>query len=402
MTLISALEDCAWVCWKDLKEFSRSKDQVVMLVLYPLLFMVIFGFIFPNSNTVANQPIAVANLDGTNNGSIGYAIYDALNATNNTNGVPYFALKNATNTSEAAAFDSIKSEIQNKQIVAGIIIPANLTECVENGTECNITVITDQANPQMSLEMQSILSQVISYLGTSIAQKEVNATLLHFSVNPINVTPLGIHFQGLIPGNPSYFDFLAPGVLAIVIIFVLATGFPRTISYEKDIGTMDGLIMTPIPKSSIILGKTLAQTIKGLLQGLIALLVAVYIFGAVVNGSIALVFLVLFLCIFSFAGVFLLISSFADNETTATAVTTMISMPMMFLSGVFFPISQMPAWLQPLCNVLPMTYAVSALQKVMLLGAPISAIVPEIIYLIVFGTVFMILALFTFRRVMSR
>src|SRR5271157_3637637 len=383
MTVKTALGDSAWICWKDLKEFSRSKDQMVMLVFYPLLFMLMFGFIFPNSNSVAKQPIAVANLDGVNNGSIGYIVYDALNATNNTNEVPYFALNNATNASESAAFDSIKGEIQSKQIVAGIIIPANLTACIKNGTECNITVITDQTNPQMSLEMQNILSQVISNLGTYIAQEEVNATLLHFSITPINIAPLGVNYQGLIPGNPTYFDFLAPGVLAIVIVFVLATGIPRAISYEKDTGTLDGLLAAPIGKISIILGKTLAQTVKGHLQGLIALLVAVYIFGAVINGSVALVFLILLLCIFSFAGLFLIISSFADNETTANAVTSVISMPMMFLSGVFFPISQMPAWLQPICNVLPLTYAASALQKVMLLGAPIGAIFPEIIYLAV-------------------
>ncbi len=191
MTLKSALGDCGWICWKDLKEFGRSKDQVVVLVLYPILFMVIFGFIFPNNSNVTNQPIAVANLDGANNGIIGNVIYNGLSSINNTNGAHYFALNNATNTSESAAFDNIKNEIQNKQIIAGIIIPANLTECVENGTQCNITIITDQSDPQMSLEMQSILSQVISYLGTYIAQMEVNATaqLLHF--NPINVAAIG-------------------------------------------------------------------------------------------------------------------------------------------------------------------------------------------------------------------
>jgi ABC-2 type transport system permease protein len=226
--------------------------------------------------------------------------------------------------------------------------------------------------------------------------------MLHFSINPINVAPLGVNFQGLIPGNPTYFDFLAPGVLAIVVIFVLANGFPRAISYEKDTGTLDGLLVAPISQFSIIVGKTVAQSVKGFLQGLIALLVAVYLFGAVVSGSILLVFLILLLCIFSFAGIFLLISCFADNETTSVAITTMISLPMMFLSGVFFPISQMPTWLQPVCNLLPLTYGASALQKVMLLGAPITAIVPEITYMVIFGTVFLILAFAVFKKVMTR
>lgn len=402
MTVKTSLSDSIWICWKDLREFSRSKDQIIVLILYPILFMVIFGFIFPNNNTLTNQPIAVANMDGENNGSFGYLVYNALKATNNTNGDPFFALSNATTTSESAAFNYIKSEIQSNTIMAGIIIPANLTGCIKNGTKCNIIAITDQTNPQMSLVMQDILSQVIAYLGTYIAQGEVNATLLHFSIKNINVAPLGVGFVSLFSGNPTYFDFLAPGVLAMVVLFTLLMGFPRTISYEKDTGTLDGMLVSPINKSSIIFGKTLGQTIKGLIQGLIALLVAIYLFGVVINGSIALIFLILLLCIYSFAGALILISSFADNETTANAIVTVISFPMMFLSGVFFPISQMPAWLQPICKALPLSYAVTALQKVMLLGAGISTIVPDIIYMVIFGTIFMILALFTFRKVMSR
>ena len=69
-----------------------QQKQVVVLVLYPILFMVIFGFIFPNNSNVTNQPIAVANLDGANNGIIGNVIYNGLSSINNTNGAHYFAL----------------------------------------------------------------------------------------------------------------------------------------------------------------------------------------------------------------------------------------------------------------------------------------------------------------------
>ena len=117
MTVKATLKDSSWICVKDLVEFRRSKDQLAMLVLMPLVWMVLFGFIFPSNNTVTNQPISVANVDGANNGTLGYMVYDALKNTNNTNGVPYFALSNATNTSESTAFDDIKNEIQNNTIM---------------------------------------------------------------------------------------------------------------------------------------------------------------------------------------------------------------------------------------------------------------------------------------------
>ena len=188
----------------------------------------------------------------------------------------------------------------------------------------------------------------------------------------------------------------------MVVMYAIMTGFPRAISYERDIGTLDGLLVTPINKFAIILGKTLAQTIRGLIQGVIALIVAIFLFGVVINGSVGLVFLVLFLCIFSFAGLGILISSFASNETTATTAMTLVAFPMMFLSGVFFPISQMPAFLQPIAKVLPLTYATSALRKVMLLGTELLGIVPEIIYMAIFGVVFLIIAFPLFKKVMKR
>ena len=99
--------------------------------------------------------------------------------------------------------------------------------------------------------------------------------------------------QGVVSGNPSYFDFIAPGIMAMTVMMSVMTGLPVAISQEKEIGTMDGMMVAPINRLSILLGKTMAQTARGLIQGVIILALAIGLFGVAIQGSILLVFALL-------------------------------------------------------------------------------------------------------------
>jgi ABC-2 type transport system permease protein len=165
---------------------------------------------------------------------------------------------------------------------------------------------------------------------------------------------------------------------------------------------MDGMMVAPINRLSIILGKTLGQTARGLLQGVIILALAIWLFGVVVQGSLLLVFGLLLLGVFSFVGLGIVITSFAKDQQTATMLMTTLIFPMMFLSGVFFPIQQMPWYMQDISKVLPLTYASSALRKVMVLGAGVPAITTELTVMVAFGAVMTAIAVPVFRRAMTR
>ena len=162
------------------------------------------------------------------------------------------------------------------------------------------------------------------------------------------------------------------------------------------------MLVAPTSRWAIIFGKVSSQSIRGLIQGFVILALAVAIFGVVIHGSILLVILLIILTVFSFVGLGILITSFADKEETATMVMMTLMFPMMFLSGVFFPIQQMPGFMQTISHFLPLTYASDALRKVMVLGAGIPQISNELIILIVFGVVMIAIALPVFRRMMTR
>jgi ABC-2 type transport system permease protein len=208
--------------------------------------------------------------------------------------------------------------------------------------------------------------------------------------------------KGTVPGNLNYFSFVAPGMLMMIVMMGAMTGIPRAISHEKEIGTFDGILAAPVSEISIIMGKTIAQTVRGFIQGIVVMILAVLVFGVTIQGSILLTIATLLLGIFSFIGLGILLTSLSNNEETATILMTVLQFPMMFLTGVFFPIQQMPWFMQDLSKFLPLTYAISAMRKVMIMGAGITDVIPEVTILVIFGAIMLLIAIPVFRRSMTR
>jgi len=392
MGLKNVIRHSAWICWKDLLEFSRSKLRLIMLVLMPLFMMVMVGFIFPSGNSISDTPIALVNND---TGTLGSSFLSQLETINNKSGMMQL--------SSAQDFNDIKTQLQNNDISGGIIIPENFSQNIRAGKQGIITIVIDQSNPQMSLAIQGVLTKTIEAMGKQTAIYNLNNTF-HVSITTATsmITPYVIESKGIVPGEPNYFQFVAPGIIAMVVMMALMTGLPHAISYEKDMGTLDGMLAAPINRLSIILGKVMAQTVRGMIQGFIILILAVVLFGVIIEGNILLVIFLILLTVFSFVGLGILITSFTENEETATMVMMTLMFPMMFLSGVFFPLQQMPWYMQGLAKFLPLTYATTALRKVMVLGADFSSVGTEVLILVAFGIVLLAIAVPMFKQAMSK
>ena len=385
------------IAWKDLMELFRNRMGLVLLILMPLFMMAMVGFIFPSStSSLSNVPIALANEDtGFGGYSLSSTFVMTLNTINENTGM--MTIANASN------LDDIREMIQTGNAEGGIIISSDFTSSIMNGQQGTITIVTDQSNPQMSAMIQTVLNQVFEQMGTALAQQNIAEQL---GIDPSSalavVKPYNIQVQGSIEGEFSYFDFIAPGIMAMTVMMSVMTGLPAAISQEREVGTLDGMMVAPINRLSVILGKTLAQMARGILQGVLILVLAIAVFGVTVHGSIFLVFALLLLGVFSFVGLGVVLTSFAKDQETAVMMMTTIMFPMMFLSGVFFPIEQMPWFMQSISKFLPLTYVADSLRKVMVLGADIPAISTELSILIIFGVVMTAIAVPVFKRAMTR
>ena len=386
------------IAWKDLMELFRNRLGLIMLVLMPIFMMSMVGFIYPSNNSLSNVPIALANEDlGFGNSTVASQTFiTILQQINNSTDM--------MTLSNVSSLDEIRSLVQKGEVDGGIVIPSNFTSSIMSGDQGTVIIVTDQSNPQISAAMQAVLNGVFDQMGTMLAQQRVQSLnpAINASTALAIVKPYDIKTEGAVSGHSSYFDFIAPGIMAMTVMMSVMTGLPAAISQEKEVGTLDGMMVAPINRLSIILGKTLAQTARGLLQGILILALSVILFGVNIQGNILLVFGLLLLGVFSFVGLGVVITSFAKDQETAMMLMMTLMFPMMFLSGVFFPIQQMPWYMQGVSKFLPLTYASTALRKVMVLGAGIPEIATELTVLIVFGVVMTAIAVPVFRRMMTR
>jgi ABC-2 type transport system permease protein len=397
MTAKTILQHSYKIAKKDLTELFRNRLGLVLLIVMPLFMMVMVGFIYPSNGTISDLQVGLVNEDSGFNGDF---------MSNTTHGgfiQSLEAINNQTHLLEMTSVSSmadLKDKVQRGELQGGIVIPSNYSQSMLTGQQSTLIIVTDESNPQISATIQAALSNVLNVISQQIALH--NVASLNATNSLAVIQPFNVQTQGVVSGNPSYFDFIAPGIMAMTVMMSVMTGLPVAISQEKEIGTMDGMMVAPVNRLSILLGKTGAQTTRGLLQGVIILGLAIGIFGVVIQGSILLVFALLLLGVFSFVGLGIVITSFTKDQETAQMLMMTLMFPMMFLSGVFFPIQQMPWYMQTISQFLPLTYASDALRKVMVLGAGIPQISTDLIVLIVFGIVMIAIALPVFRRMMTR
>ena len=394
MDVMKILKDSYHVMAKDMLEFRRNRIQLAFLFIMPLIFLVMTGFIFPSGSTQHNMPVGLVNLDQGQSSNEFIAQLEAMNKN-----ASYMNLENFNSVNDA------KTAINQGKIYGAFIIPQGFTSNLTRGQSANVIIYVDNSNPQVATQIQSVASNTIN--GLNGVQAETNVLQLSKETNqPVNpqsvVFPYTPNIQTTIPGQTNYFNFLAPGLMIMIVMMAVMTGIPEAISKEKEMGTFDGMLSAPVNQLSIILGKTTALCTRGFIQAIIVLLLAIVIFGVTIQGSILLTFIMLLLGIFSFIGLGIMAISMAGDQGTGTMIVNLLMFPMMFLGGVFFPIQQMPWIMQDISHFIPLTYAADAMRKIMLLNAGVSDVFTDMLILIAFGVVTMAIALPLFRRSMTK
>jgi ABC-2 type transport system permease protein len=398
MDPVKMLKDSYHIMHKDLLGLTRNRMSLAALFIMPIAFLVMFGFIFPGASTASHMPVGVVDLD---NGQESSAFISQLNAMNNAN-------NKTMNLQNFTSVDTAKTQINQGKLSGIFIIPSGFTYNMTHGQQGKVIVYEDNSNPQMSTQMEAISAGTVSGLNSQLAQQNVmkmtNSTnqTANAQTAVVILYPYSASIQKAIPGQTNYFDFLAPGLMIMIVMMTVMTGIPEAISKEKEIGTFDGMLSAPINQVSIILGKTAALCVRGFGQAILILLLAVLFFGVTIQGSIILAFFMLLLGIFSFIGIGIVAVSMSEDQASGTMIVNLLMFPMMFLAGIFYPLQQMPWFMQDISQLIPLTYAADAMRKIMLLNANLGDVMTQILILVGFGIVTMAIAIPLFRKSMTR
>jgi len=400
MGIIKTLNDSYYVFIKEMIEFKNNRMELATLAIMPLIFLVMFGFIFPSGGSHENVQMGLVNLDqgaGSNEFITQMETLNSQLATNKNSS--YMSFNNYSSVASA------KTAISQGKIHGAFVIPPGFSNNVTNKEPGNVFIYVDNSNPQNAASIEQVSLGTMSGLNGVLA--DANVLNLSSTSNPVInpqavIEPYSPNIVTTIPGSTNYFNFLAPGLMVMIGMMAVMIGIPEAISKEKEMGTFDGMLSAPINHLSVLLGKTVALSLRGLIQVIFVLIFAVLLFGVTIQGNLLLAFLMVVLGIFSFIGIGIMAVSMAGSQGTGTVIMNLIMFPMMFLSGIFFPVSQMPWFMQTISNIIPLTYAADAMRKIMLLNANVADVSTDIIILVAFGVITMLIALPLFSKSMKQ
>jgi len=341
----------------DLRLFGRGYlRNIVGLffgIIFPVIIISLFGAIFAGSGGavtiyVQNQDRGPFNLPITD---IATPFINALNGTN-VNGT----LLNA-NTTWPITVQLVDPSLNFSRYLAdhsasdGVMIPENFSLNYIAGQPFNITVY---GNPAQS--SSAIVSGVIDAVVNGFNLQRVHGT------NIIQVTSATVNTE-----QTKYIDFLVPGLIGFSILVSPMFSMVNITSEYKKVKLFKQLSLTPLHKMEWLASKVIFYIILSVISFLFLVVVGVYGFGAHMTLTPWLIpFLILGPMLFSSLG--MLVGTVTKSVETASVLGNIITFPMMFLSGTFFPIATMPAYLQNFAHVLPLFYIVEGLNNVMVYG----------------------------------
>ncbi len=280
----------------------------------------------------------------------------------------------------------LQDAIVNGRAKVGIKIPPDYSTNLVNERQAQVQVIIDGSDSTTALQVLNSSQQ----LGFLKSLRREGLTIDQFS---IDVRP-----RLLFNPNLESANFFVPGLIGIILqlVTVFLTAF--AIVRERERGTLEQLLVTPVSKAGLILGKLLPYTVIGFGQTSLVLLVMVFLFGVPIHGSVALLLILSGVFLVPALGMGIVISTFARNQSEAMQMSLMSMLPSFLLSGFVFPRESMPLIIYLLSLVIPATYYLEILRGIILRGAGIAALWDETLVLVGFGVLFMALSAMRFKK----
>jgi len=397
----------------------RNKTAIFFTLLFPLFFILIIGFTFGSASTQETSHITVGtvNLDGEityvndtvfQNSTIGDVFVQALKDANFT--VYEYGMYGDKDTNGTAAYD-----ISRGQIAISVIIPANFTETlsfqytdslgIPIPTKAHLDLYTDPSDPTGSIITQQSVLGFISgfvkqYQEIAISQSPPDfQDYLRIIADPITVSTSEADVAGR---QLRWIDYMVPGTLGLVLLWSGLNHASMAIASERTRGTFHRMVIAPVSPTTVLAGKLISSLALVYLSAVIMLASGVLIFQVNLYWNIPAIVLAVFLGALSAIGIGLIISSLAKNEEAANSIAVLISVPLQFFIGAFFPLDIMPEPAQIFGEALPFTKLVNAMQDIMTKNLPFEVVMPEIIYLTISGLILFAVGIIAYRLSLKR
>ena len=361
-----------------LKEFvhiRRDRGTLVIALTIPIFQLVLFGFI---DQTVTNVPTVVVDQDGTSESRL---LMDKLVATHT------FAIRAVTRNPRDA-----RAEITAGRAKVGVVIPPDYHDHRARNDGAQILVLIDGSDSNVSAQALAAVNGVAA---------DVNIRALSDSVAVLGPAPaqaLGV--QPIILFNPDgrTANFIIPGLVAILLQIVAMVLTAVSIVRERERGTLEQLLVTPIHPLGLMLGKLAPYLIIGLGEMVMILSAMRFVFAVPISGSLAFLFVMALVYLFAVLSMGLFISTRAQTQAQAQQMAQFFLLPSIFLSGYIFPVAGLPFVLKWIGRFLPATHMVEVMRGVVLRDAGPIELWPNVLALLAISIAMVTLSVRRFRK----
>lgn len=339
---------------KEFKQVVRDRNMLRLIFLAPLIQLLVLGYAI--NTDVKNIYTAVYDFDRSR---LSREFVQTLSAGD------YFAVKPA----EFPLLQSVRGFTENK-VNVNLIIPPEFSKRLETGLPVTTGFIVDGTNANSA-------AIAMGYAG--MITNQFNRTRSGFSL------PISMRSRILYNPEQESVNYMVPGIVAVLLLMITSMLTSMAIVREREVGTLEQLMVTPISTPALIMGKTIPFAILGFVEMSVALAFGITWFGIPFVGSWPLLYALSFIFLFTTLGVGMFISTATKTQQQAMFFSWFFMIFAILTSGFFTPISNMPESVQYLTHLNPLRYFMVIIRGIMMKGAGIDVLYPQILALVAFG-----------------
>ncbi|MCL6447892.1 MAG: ABC transporter permease [Armatimonadetes bacterium] len=360
---------------KEILQMKRDRLTLAMVFMLPLVQLLLFGYAIQTE--VKHIPTAVFDQ------SLSFESRDLLEAFSASG---YFDIVYA-----ARGYDDLTKMIDSGKVKAGIVFPPDFAEKLKRGETAPVQVLVDASDSMVS---NSAIATANS-IGLLKSQKIImQKTRVQNAPYDIRVRPWY---------NPDGITayYMVPAILGIIVTMTMVIMTSMAIVRERERGTLEQLLVTPVRPSELMIGKIIPYIALGYIEITVALLVGVMIFQVPIKGSLLELYLLTLFFITASLGLGILISNVARTQMQAMQMSFFIMLPSILLSGFMFPREAMPKIIYYLGDLIPVTFYLTIIRGIMLKGIGFACMIPQVTALLLFSVVLITISILKFKKTIA-
>ncbi|MFZ5808163.1 MAG: ABC transporter permease [Chloroflexota bacterium] len=363
---------------KEFLQIRRDPRTLILIIVIPIMQLFLLGY--AATNDVRNIALAVFDQDHS---PASRALLDAYRAAD------YFRI-----SYEVASEEELRQLIDRGVVRAGLIIPPDYGQKINGGKNTAIAFVLDGSDPTVASTSLSAAQLIGQQFSTRVLAQRLTRRGQAAVLEP----PLDVRTQ--VWYNPDLVSayFMIPGVIGMILYALTSILTATAIVRERERGTIEQLIVTPIRPIELVVGKLFPYVILAIINTLEVLLLGAWWFKVPIRGDLGLILALSGLFLLSSLGIGLFASTVANTQQEAMLTVWMTLLPSIFLSGFFFPLDAMPQILQWISYLFPLRYYLVIIRSLMLKGVGIQLIQDQVIALVIFGLLIMTAAAKRFRK----